>query len=369
MIEIHEIYDAAFDRSRFADLLRRLVEALDAKSGFIGWADQDSGAGFQVQFGNDPEFLQRYVETYRSHDVMLPILHGFPEGVATAAYPYLQQPEIQASIFYREYLEPQGIVDNLAVNLIKRPGIVATLAIIRTEPSTPFSKDDIAKLADLIPHLRRAVFLQSHVIRQSNLVRGYRQAARSSRGGLILLDEGQRLLDIDPEIETLTGLRVGEAVDRTGVGKTIAAAIRNRAPQLAEVGNENGVIRLLCHAQSIERDPYGDLADGPGVAFAVHVTRLDQELPVAFGLVGSTYGLTPTEQRVLEDAFAYGETVGLGERLGMARGTTRTHLHRIYEKTATRGFADLCLLVSRFILRGPVVEQPRCPDNRPGVNR
>src|SRR5690606_35020595 len=107
--------------------------------------------------------------------------HGIPEGVATAAYPYLQQPEIQASIFYREYLEPQGIVDNLAVNLIKRPGIVATLAIISTEPSTPFSKDDIAKLADLIPHLRRAVFLQSHVIRQSNLVRGYRQAARSSR--------------------------------------------------------------------------------------------------------------------------------------------------------------------------------------------
>lgn len=370
MIEICEIYDAAFDRSRFADLLRRLVEGLGAKSGFLAWSDHNSRAHFEVQFGNDPEYLRRYVETYGKLDLMLPILHALPEGAATPAYPHLQKPEIRESRFYREYLAPQGIIDNLAVNLIKRPGMIASLAIVRADPADPYSEENVQQLTTLVPHLRRAVFLQSHLIRQSNLIQGYRQAAKSSRGGLILVDDSLRLLDVDPGIEVLTGLRVGEPLDRTKVGKSVAATIRERAPEIAEVGGEDGpAVRLLCHAQPIERDPYGDLADGPGVAFAVHVTLLDQRLPIAFTLITATYGLTPTEQRVLEDAVGHAEIAGMGERLGMARATTRTHLHRIYEKTATRGLADLCLFASRFILRGPTGEGARPAAQSAEVNR
>jgi DNA-binding CsgD family transcriptional regulator/PAS domain-containing protein len=355
MVEIDEIYDAAFDRSKFESLLRRMVEGLGAKSGFLAWTDKDGRAGFQVQFGNDPHDLQRYVETYAQHDIMLPILHELPEGLVAPAYDHLQKPDIRESVFYREYLAPQGVVDNLAVNLIKRPGMVASLAIVRTHPAAPFSKDDTARLSALVPHLRRAVFLQSHLIRQANLVSGFRQAANNAGGGLILLDEQLRVLEINPEFEALTGMRVGEQLDRTGSGKNVTAAIRDRTPKMVEVGGDDGaVIRLLCYAQPIERDPYGDLADGPGVAFAVHVAKLDGRRPIAFPLITSLYALTPTERRVLEDAVGAGETVTMGERLGMARATTRTHLHRIYEKTGTSGLPELCLFAHKFVLPHPI---------------
>ncbi|MET0364347.1 MAG: hypothetical protein ABW169_06810, partial [Sphingobium sp.] len=245
------------------------------------------------------------------------------------------------------------------VNLIKRPEMIASLAILRVEPAPPFSQVEVDALTELVPHLRRAVFLQSQLIGQANLVRGYRQAARSTRDGLILLDEGLRVLDVDRDLERLTGVRTGDPIGHTAFGRTVAAVAQGVAqgagPMMAEIEQPDGTaMRLLCHAQPIERDPYGDLADGPGVAFAIHATRIDHPWPIALPLIASIHGLTPTEMRVVEDALAHGDMTGIGERLGMARTTTRTHLHRIYEKTGTRGFADLCLFAHRFILPRPI---------------
>ena len=89
---------------------------------------------------------------------------------------------------------------------------------------------------------------------------------------------------------------------------------------------------------------------GPGVAHAVHVLRVDRPAAIAFASLATLHGLTPTELRVMTDAFTHADLTRLGERLGMARATARTHLHRIYDKTGTEGFADLCLLAHRFAL-------------------
>ncbi|MET0360444.1 MAG: helix-turn-helix transcriptional regulator [Sphingobium sp.] len=355
MIDLDEIYDAAFDRSRFEPLLRRLVEAMGAQSGFLAWSDVESHAKFEIQVGNDPEYLRKYVEVYWEHDLLRPLLFDVPEGVAAAVHPHLQRPEVRESRFYREYLAPQGIVDNLAINLIKRREMIASLAILRMEPAAPFSDAEREALQALVPHLRRVVFLQSQIIGQANLVRGYRQAAKSTRDGLILLDDMLRVLDIDRDLERLTGVQVGEAIGRTTFGRVVMAAVETRTPMMAQIDMPDAApIRLLCHAQPIERDPYGDLADGPGVAHAVHATRVDHPWPIALSLIASLHGLTPTEIRVVEDALAHGDITAMGERLGMARATTRTHLHRVYEKTGTTGFADLCLFAHRFILPRPM---------------
>jgi DNA-binding CsgD family transcriptional regulator len=60
------------------------------------------------------------------------------------------------------------------------------------------------------------------------------------------------------------------------------------------------------------------------------------------------YRLTQTELRVLRDAIENSDLAGIGQRLGMASATTRTHLHRIYDKTDTRSFAGLSNLAHRF---------------------
>ena len=347
---VESIYDAAADERLFPDLLRRIVAHFGAQSGFLGWMGGASGAGFQAEYGNDPAFLQSYVETYAALDILRPALMDTAEGEPRPVWPLLQSPEVRDSRFYREYLAPQGIVDNLATNLIKRDGMFATIAILRTGDGPRFSDDDIAKMRTLVPHLRRAVYLSSHRIGQADLLSAYRQSAEGARDGLVLLGDDGRILDLGPEIERLTGFASIDAAGRSAFGRALARAAQDGQPILHEFTFGGRTMRLLLASRTLTRNRYGDVSDGPGAAHAVSVTEVDRRWGLAYDAIAQAHDLTPGETRVLQDVLTHGEMIGTPDRLGMARATARSHLHRIYAKTGTSGFPDLCLFAHRFIV-------------------
>jgi DNA-binding CsgD family transcriptional regulator len=350
VIAIEDIYDAAFDRTRFPALLERLTKAFNARASFIGWSDAGRDAGFQAQYGNEPAWLQSYVETYGAHDILRPHLHAMPEGVPGSVWPFLQKPEIRESIFYREFIAPQGLIDTLAVNLIKRPNIVAHFALHRHAPSEPFSEEDTARLSKLVPHLRRAIYVQSHLVRAADLASSERSFAGGANSALLLLASDGVLLEADIEIAQLLRLRIGERLGEGPLRLSVDAAIRSGEPVAIELqlADEAQPTRLLLEARPLDINRFGDLTAGPGASHAVHVTRVDQSRNIAYEAMGSLYGLTATEVRVLRDAVETGDLTAIGDRLGMARATARTHLHRTYEKTGTRSFAGLANLAHRF---------------------
>jgi len=355
MFAIEEIYDAAFDRARFPILIERLCKAFGAQAGFIGWSDTDRDAGFQTQFGNDPQWLRSYVETYAPHDILRPHLHAMEEGVSGTAWPLLQDPQVRQSIFYREYLAPQGIVDNLAVNLIKRPGIMGHFALLRCEPAEPFSDADCARLNALVPHLRRAIYIQSHVVRAADHAASDRAFADSASSASVLLAADRTVLDAEASLVQPLRLRIGEPLGDGLFGSAAVRAVESGQPVAIQLpGDEQGEgARLLIEARALEMDRFGDLVGGPGATHAIHVTRVDRPREIAYAAIGSLYSLTATELRVLRDAIEMSDLTGIGDRLGMARATARTHLHRIYEKTATGSFASLSNLAHRFGRIGP----------------
>jgi hypothetical protein len=231
MVALDDIYDAAFDKARFPALIERLVRAFGARAGFIGWSDMERGVGFQAEFGNDPHWLQQYIDTYAELDIMRPLLQSVPEGVCAPAHLYMQAREIRESRFYREYLAPQGVIDNLAVNLIKRPGIMAHLALIRMAPAEPFGPGECERLALLVPHLRRAVYIQSHVVRAADhaaAIHGSAGAARQS----MLLTADRTVAEIDPPLAARLRLRGGDALGDGVVGTLVQRAVErgSRSP-------------------------------------------------------------------------------------------------------------------------------------------
>lgn len=350
MFPVESIYDAAADERLFPDLLRRIGDHFGAQAGFLGWMGGSSSAGFQAEYGNDPAYLKSYVDTYAPLDILRPALMETPEGEPRPAYPLLQSPEVQASRFYREYIAPQRIVDNLATNLIKRDDMFATIAILRTGDVAPFSSDDIAAMRALVPHLRRAVILSSHRIRQADLVAAYREVAQGARDGLVLLGDAGEILDLGPEIERMTGFSSIEAARRSAFAKALARAAEAGAPLLREFSFGRRKARLLLTSQPLSRNRYGDVSEGRGAAHAVSVTEVDRRWGFAYGAMAEAHGLTAGEAKVLEDVLAHGEMIGTSERLGIARATARSHLHKIYAKTGTSGFPDLCLFAHRFIV-------------------
>lgn len=347
---VESIYDAATDERLFPDLLRRIGDHFGAQAGFLAWMGGTTGAGFQAEYGNDPAYLKSYVETYAPLDILRPALMETPEGEPRPAFPLLQSPEVRESRFYREYIVPQRIVDNLAVNLIKRDDMFATIAILRTGDVAPFAEEDIAAMRMLVPHLRRAVILSSHRIRQADLVSAYREAAQGARDGLVLLGDDGQILDLGPDIERITGFASIEAASRSAFSRALARAADADAPILSEFSFDGRKVRLLLASRALSRNPYGDISQGRGVAHAVSVTEVDRRWGLAYGAMAEAHALTASEARVLEDVLTHGEMIESPGRLGVARATVRSHLHKIYAKTGTLGFPDLCLYANRFIV-------------------
>ena len=347
---IEQIYDAAFDRQRFEALLRRIAAEIGGNAAFLGWHDFERNCGFDIQFGNDPAWLQRYVEHFAEHDVLRPILINVPEGVPTRAAQHFQLREIQDSYFYRGFIAPQQIVDNMAINLLKRPGMIATLAILRMGELAVFDDADVARICELVPHLTRAVLIQSRLIDGENTADGFRQSSNGARDHIVLLSKDATILEIDTQLSGILGLNVGNAIGRSIFGKAAMDAIATSEPVIAELTGTDGTItRLLCEAQELERNRLGDLSTNQAATHAIHIGIVDRQRTIAYGAMAKSYRLTPTEARVLEAAVEQGDLILIGEKLGMARPTARTHLHRIYDKTGTSGFADLCRLAYRFV--------------------
>jgi DNA-binding CsgD family transcriptional regulator len=351
---IEQIYDAAFDRQGFEPMLRQIAVEVDGNAAFLGWHDFERNCGFDTQFGNDQVWLQRYVEHFAEHDILRPILVAASEGEPVRAAPHFQCKEIQASYFYRGFIAPQQIVDNMAVNLIKRPEMIATLAILRMGEAAAFDAADMARLRDLVPHLTRAVLIQSRLIDGENTADGLRQCSRGARDHIVLLSKEATILEIDAQLSDIIDLKVGDSIGRSLFGKAALEAIAMREPVLAELAGRDGAItRLLCEAQELERNRLGDLSTTRAATHAIHIGIVDRQRTIAYGAMAKAYRLTPTEARVLEAAVEQGDLILIGEQLGMARPTARTHLHRIYDKTDTKGFADLCRLAYRFVCTRP----------------
>jgi DNA-binding CsgD family transcriptional regulator len=81
---------------------------------------------------------------------------------------------------------------------------------------------------------------------------------------------------------------------------------------------------------------------------AVFVRKAGLDLPSPPEAVASEFKLTPAEVRVLFAIVQIGGVPEVAPVLGVSEQTVKTHLHRLYEKTATRRQADLVKLVASY---------------------
>lgn len=346
---IDDIYEAAFDAAHCGTMLERLAELVGADSAFIAWHDTRKSAHFRAHWGDDPHWQQRYVEEFVHHDILRPVLAAQPEGMLGTVAEKLDDPDIRASYFYTGYIAPQGIVDNMACNLIKQPTVHGIVAFMRRAPRPRFGSEEVAAMRPLVPHLRRAVLIQSQLIAAANVAEAHRQIAQSSRAHIVLLSRTLDVADADPRVAAMLGLRVGQPLRASTHGRALATAVADGQPLVVTLVDDDGTMQhLLCEPQALGNDPFGDLALPDRPAHALHVSEVERPHAIAYDAIATLYQLTPTEQRVLRAMLDHGDAAGLSAALGMGRATVRTHLHNVYAKTGTAGFSALCNLAHRF---------------------
>ena len=81
MVDIDEIYDAAFDRERFEPLLRKILTAMGAQAGFLRPED---AKGVDLIFRHDRiGDLVNYLEDRLATTITLPVVNVSPKAETT----------------------------------------------------------------------------------------------------------------------------------------------------------------------------------------------------------------------------------------------------------------------------------------------
>jgi DNA-binding CsgD family transcriptional regulator/PAS domain-containing protein len=366
---VGQIYDAALDRSLWASVLERTCRYVEGVSAMLGAEDSvQRSARFFFEWGNDPHYLRLYEETYcRLNPMTVPTVLHAEVGSVLASTDLVPYEEIVASRFYREWLQPQGIVDAISVTLEKSVTSYAAIAVNRHERQGRVDADMRRRMAILAPHLRRAVaigtVIELHTVEaaafadaldglaagmflvdgDARIIHANASGSAMLAAGDILADRDARLSTFDPRAdqtlrEVFTAARAGD--DAVGA-KGIAVPLGLRDGE-----------RWLAHVLPLTSGARRQAGISHSAVAAVFVRKAALDLRSPLETLADLYRLTAAELRVLMAIVEIGGVPEVASVLGIAETTVKTHLQRVFEKTSAKRQADLVKLVAGFM--GPL---------------
>jgi DNA-binding CsgD family transcriptional regulator len=358
------IYDAALDPSLWVDVLGRCAEFVGGSAAALFSKDAVSRSGDAAYYsGIDPYFKQLYFEKIIKLDP-LTIGHFFAEieqPVAVAdIIPYEEFLETRA---YREWGQPQGIVDVLNVALDKTTTSAAMFCVFRHEQNGRVDEEMRRRMRLIVPHLRRAVLI-GRVINLKTaeaatfgdtfdgitagmfFVDGAGRVVHANAAGHAILAQadilraaGDRLVARDPDTDqTLADIFATARNGDTAIG------LKGIALPLTAADGEH----FVCHVLPLTSGARRVVGQNYPAVAALFVHKATLATPSTPEAIAKAYKLTPTELRVLLAIVEVGGASDVADALGVSTETVKTHLGRLYTKTGARRQVDLAKLVVGF---------------------
>ena len=355
---IGAIYDCSLDPQRWAATCAKIAQRCDSAAGGICVHDLKQIRNDQLYvFGYEPEFLQKLGARYaESPMAAADVLSNIGDVSALS----MERFHLHDSLFYREVLQPYGVLDIIWFPALRTGGRMASLHASRSGKSPHYQQSDLGLFKLLAPHVCRALaisdaldiqVLNSEVLKRTldGLAAGVFLAARD--GHVVYMNTAA-----ERQVKSGTAMRLVN----NRLFPAYPAARAALAQAIQDSGREGADMRAKDHAIGIPDGTGGGyvatvlpIADGrrAGILapFAASVAVFIQD-PVQPPLMpgeafGRLHGLTGGELRVLM-ALSQGlggtEAAGM---LGVGEPTIRTHLQRIYSKTGTSRQGDLLRLL------------------------
>src|SRR5580704_11900649 len=204
---IGEIYDAALDASKWSVVLGKAAHFVGGSSAALFSKDAASGAGnIYHEFGTDPHYRQLYFEKYVKLDPAT-TGHFFAEVEqpisVTDLMPYNEFLETR---FYREWVQPQGVVDFLAAVLDKSVTSVAMFGVFRHERDGLVDEEARQRISLIIPHIRRAVLVSRAIDLKTTEAATFADTLDGLSAGMCLIDADGRVVHTNLAGRTILGM-------------------------------------------------------------------------------------------------------------------------------------------------------------------
>lgn len=356
---IDAIYEAVLDNDKWPAMLELAADYFEARGAQIGNSDlANSRLSFSLVHGYDwsAEHMLRY-EALMSEDPRLERFRANPFK-AVHCRMLLTEEELHDSRVYKEVLSVGGVEYSMGVNFIENERAISYFLLLRDATMPPFSEQDCADLAVLVPHLARALRLQRELDTISFEKEVGFGALDSMALAVVIADENgsidfanllaRRLLERRDGLSTDGATLEGVSESGASLVQHIRAAIDGPRDGCGAGG------RAFRLNRSVAAEPYlvvvssiaapaSQLSWKPRAARLAVLFIRDPEHPdeSRVELLQRLYGLTGSEAR-LSDLIALGMTLKrAAEEQGLTEASAREYLKRVFRKTGVHSQPDL----------------------------
>ena len=363
---IGDIYDTTLDRTLWPAVLKKTANYIQGESAAVYWNDvaNKTGGVYLQDGGIDQHYQELYFNTYIKLNPTATRHYFADVGEPMATADLVPYSEFLETRFYREWAEPQGLVDFVGASLEKASTSTAMFGVFRHRRHGVVDQPTLARMRLLVPHIRRAVLIAKVVDLAKVEAAALAQTLDGLGAAIVLVDAGgsivhanaaaHRLL-ADGDILRVSGsarLNLGtHQIDEDLQGIIAAAAMGD-----ASLGSKGIAMPLVsrtgehyvAHVLPLTSGLRSQSAFSHVAAAAVFVHRATIEAPSPPEIIAKSFKLTPSELRVLLAIVEVGGVPEVAEALGIAETTVKSHLGHVFTKTGTSRQVDLAKLVAGY---------------------
>jgi DNA-binding CsgD family transcriptional regulator len=362
---IGEIYDAALDPSLWSDVLGKAgrfvggpVAAIFAKS-----PTALTGTVYYHSGGKDPSYRQLYFDKYIKFDPTTTAQYFSDVGQPMAVADIMPYQEFLETRFYKEWVQPQGMVDAVTAVLDKSVTSAALFAVFRYQSDGVVDDETRQRMRLIVPHIRRAVLIGRLVDLRVADAAGLADTLDGLSAAMCIVDPDGRIVHANAACHVLidagdflSAIRGRIVAREAKVDQTLRELFAAAGAGDAAIGTRGIALPLVARDGSRYVAHVLPLTSGArrlaGIAYsataALFICRVAAEVRSPPEVIARAYNLTPTELRVLLAIVDVGGVPESAVALGIAESTVKTHLGRLFVKTRARRQADLVKIVTGF---------------------
>jgi DNA-binding CsgD family transcriptional regulator/PAS domain-containing protein len=361
---IGDIYDAALDPSLWSEVVGKAARFVGGSAAAIFSKSPIAGSGDVLhEFGIDPYYRRLYFEKYVKLDPATTGHYFADIGDPIAVEDLMPYREFLETRFYREWVQPQGIVDFVSAVLDKSATSAALFGVFRFQRDGIVDDEVRRRMRLIVPHIRRAVLVAGLIELKSAEAATFADTLDGLSAAICLVDAAGQIVHANPACKAI--LDAGDFLSAIG-GRLVAGdeKIDQTLRQLfAAAGDGDAAIqtqgialslraldgtRHVAHVLPLTSGARRLAGTAYAATAALFIRKAAIEAPSAPEIIGRSYNLTPTELRVLLAIVEVGGVPEVAVALGLAETTVKTHLGRVFVKTGAGRQADLVKIVAGF---------------------
>jgi DNA-binding CsgD family transcriptional regulator len=358
------LYDAALDAVLWPDALTCIAAFVGGSAAGLNVRDVARRTGkVHYEVGTDPAYAQLYFDKYIKLDPMSATYFILGVGEVTSNSLLMPHSEFVETRFYKEWVQPQGWIDNIVVTLEKSKAIHAEHVVFRSERDGIADEPARQRMRLVAPHMRRAVLIGDVIDLKTAEATTFADTLDDLSAGMFLVDDSGRIVHANASAHAMlaagdflraaagrlaasdgpTDQALREIFAAAGTGDA-AVGIRGVAVPLSSREGECYIAHVLPLTSGARRRAGANYA----AVAALFVHKAALETPSQPEVIARAFGLTPSELRVLLGIVEVGGVSETAVALGIAEATVKTHLHHLFAKTGTSRQAELVKLVAGY---------------------